>query len=104
MSSPKDEESAGLSQLRESFPADTTDSAGMMLDDACLLRYLRARSGNVAKAAAMLQATLEWRREFDVQKVGQIYPTVAFRNPGLDLVTWKTLFFMHTTKMIKFGH
>ncbi|CAN0529548.1 unnamed protein product, partial [Ectocarpus sp. 12 AP-2014] len=34
------------------------------LDDAVLVRYLRAREGSIEKAAAMLTATLEWRREF----------------------------------------
>eukprot|EP00879_Flechtneria_rotunda_P011394 GHRR01011901.1.p1 GENE.GHRR01011901.1~~GHRR01011901.1.p1 ORF type:complete len:280 (+),score=62.06 GHRR01011901.1:132-971(+) len=32
-------------------------------DEACLQRYLRARNGDVTKAAAMLKATLEWRKE-----------------------------------------
>lgn len=58
-----------LRTLRHAFPPEATDSAGMVLDDACLVRYLRARKGNVADATAMLKATLTWRREFDVPKV-----------------------------------
>lgn len=64
----KDGEDAALSQLREAFPVGTP-SAGMPLDDACLLRYLRARDGSIPKATAMLNATLQWRREFEVDKV-----------------------------------
>lgn len=70
MSSSMDkDETVALAQMRESFPADTTESYGMPLDDACLLRYVRARNGSVPKATAMLTATLDWRREFNVEKV-----------------------------------
>lgn len=62
------EELAGVEKMRESFPVGMASAAGLVLDDACLLRYLRARNGSVAKATSMLTATLEWRREFDVEK------------------------------------
>lgn len=62
-------EAQGISQLRQSHFPVGTESFGMPLDDACLARYLRARSGDVAKAAAMLSATLEWRREFGLPQV-----------------------------------
>uniref|UniRef100_A0A7S1J558 CRAL-TRIO domain-containing protein n=1 Tax=Eutreptiella gymnastica TaxID=73025 RepID=A0A7S1J558_9EUGL len=38
-------------------------------DDACLDRYLRARSYNVDKAEAMLAGSLKWRREFGTHKL-----------------------------------
>jgi hypothetical protein len=38
-------------------------------DDACCMRYLRARSMDVGKAAAMLRATLEWRQETGVDNL-----------------------------------
>ncbi|CAM9969298.1 unnamed protein product [Scytosiphon promiscuus] len=41
----------------------------MPLDDAVLVRYLRARDGNIEKAAAMLTATLEWRRDFGLPEM-----------------------------------
>lgn len=49
--------------LRTRFPA-TAPSYGLLLDDALLCRYLRARNGNIDKATAMLTATLDWRRDF----------------------------------------
>ncbi|KIZ00857.1 Uncharacterized protein MNEG_7107 [Monoraphidium neglectum] len=39
------------------------------VDAACLQRYLRARGKDVGKASAMLKHTLEWRREFGVDKL-----------------------------------
>ena len=33
------------------------------LSSSTLKRYLRARDGNVAKAAAMIRATVKWRKE-----------------------------------------
>lgn len=67
-------EEAGLvDQLRIKFPPSGTESYGMPLDDASLVRYLRARDGSVDKAAAMLTATLEWRREFGLPEASKIY-------------------------------
>ena len=62
-------EERGLVQtLREKFPAGTP-SYGLLLDDALFCRYVRARSGNIDKAAGMLTATLDWRREFGLPEV-----------------------------------
>lgn len=58
------DEAKGIAKLRESHFPETTESYGMLLDEACLVRYLRARDGSVDKAAAMLSATLDWRRDF----------------------------------------
>ncbi|XP_024398179.1 uncharacterized protein [Physcomitrium patens] len=35
-------------------------------DDACVLRYLRARGNNVRRAARMLRATLNWREKINI--------------------------------------
>ncbi|CAM9930652.1 unnamed protein product [Ectocarpus sp. 12 AP-2014] len=59
-----DKEAGLVSQLREAHFPSGTESYGLPLDDAVLVRYLRAREGSIEKAAAMLTATLEWRREF----------------------------------------
>lgn len=64
----KPEEQAGVETLRKAFPSDS-ESYGLLLDDACLVRYLRARDRNVEKATAMLTATLEWRQEFGLPEV-----------------------------------
>lgn len=72
-------EGQGISKLRAHFPPGT-ESFGLPLDDACLTRYLRARSGDVEKAIAMLSATLEWRREFGLPEVRE-QPCGASRRP-----------------------
>ncbi len=51
----------------EGFPY--TDVEGLSIDPACLLRYLRARGFDVTAASAMLDATIEWRKEFQVSKL-----------------------------------
>jgi CRAL/TRIO, N-terminal domain len=61
------QEEAGLVEMRAQFK--DADGLGMPLDDACFLRYLRARNLDVAKAVTMLKATLQWRAEFGVQNV-----------------------------------
>eukprot|EP00629_Pelagomonadales_sp_RCC1024_P006402 CAMPEP_0119277130 /NCGR_PEP_ID=MMETSP1329-20130426/16632_1 /TAXON_ID=114041 /ORGANISM="Genus nov. species nov., Strain RCC1024" /LENGTH=244 /DNA_ID=CAMNT_0007277589 /DNA_START=225 /DNA_END=956 /DNA_ORIENTATION=- len=54
-----------VAELRAAVAAevDPTDAA-FPVDDACLRRYLRARDGDVKKAAKMLKATLKWRKEY----------------------------------------
>lgn len=69
----KPEEQAGVEALRKAFPSDS-ESYGLLLDDACLVRYLRARDRSVEKAIAMLTATLEWRREFGLPEVRERLP------------------------------
>lgn len=66
-----DEERAAIGTLREAHFPDGTESYGMPLDDAAFLRYLRARDLNIEKAASMLSATLEWRREFGLPEVSR---------------------------------
>ncbi|EME28247.1 SEC14 cytosolic factor family protein / phosphoglyceride transfer family protein isoform 1 [Galdieria sulphuraria] len=38
-------------------------------DDACLLRYLRARNNQVDKALELVRRTLEWRKNFEVEEL-----------------------------------
>ncbi|KAF8057688.1 pitC [Scenedesmus sp. PABB004] len=40
-------------------------------DEACLNRYLRARNGDLDKAAAMVKATLEYRREHRIDELSR---------------------------------
>lgn len=67
--------------LRAQFPLGT-ESYGMILDDAVLVRYLRARDLNVEKAAAMLTATLNWRRDFGLPEASVVM-VVACDAPGV---------------------
>ena len=50
-----------LSDLLEGDGYDNGAADRPFVTDACVRRYLRARSGNVAKASAMLRKTLLWR-------------------------------------------
>lgn len=75
------EEAELVKTLRAQFPTDM-ESYGMIMDDAVLVRYLRARDLNVEKASAMLTATLNWRRDFglpEVRRGGRGLPTTARR-------------------------
>lgn len=63
-----EEHQPALDAMRELFKAEKAD-ARFPLDDACLLRYLRARDFDVDRASAMLRATLAWRAE---NRVGEI--------------------------------
>ena len=70
-----------MKTLRAQFPLGT-ESYGMILDDAVLVRYLRARDLNVEKAAAMLTATLNWRRDFGLPEASVVM-VVACDAPGV---------------------
>lgn len=59
-------------QLREVLEAGghlEDDRARAFVDDACLQRYLRARNGDLTKAAAMLRDTLKWRKEHGIDEL-----------------------------------
>ncbi len=62
----QDDQKALLSEMREAYKSYDMDPSDTYfnLDDSTLKRYLRARSFNVSKAKAMLDATLAFRREF----------------------------------------
>ncbi len=54
-----------LSELKESLKSETfTKEQELWLDDACLLRYLRASKFSLKLAQEKLNATLKWRQEF----------------------------------------
>lgn len=58
-----------LARVKEDMGASWTQVEADFCDPACLQRYLRARSMDVTKAATMLKNTLEWRREFEIDKL-----------------------------------
>jgi hypothetical protein len=62
------EVAAKISAVR-GLAADLPVCTRMPLDDACIIRYLRARGMDVAKAGAMLRATIEWRHSFGVDNI-----------------------------------
>lgn len=41
----------------------------LLADQACLLRYLRARDWHLQKAETMIRATLQWRREYKPHEI-----------------------------------
>lgn len=55
-------------QLRDALIA-SGDYDESFCDEACLMRYLRARSMDVTKAHTMLKATLAWRKESRVDSL-----------------------------------
>lgn len=60
-------ESEALTQLREALSKEDLShytTANHFLTDACLLRYLRARSLSVTKAHTLLMNTLSWRSSY----------------------------------------
>ena len=60
-----EEELGNMSQLRERVQdaAEASPALKKWLSDITLLRYLRARSGNLDKAEEMLRKTIAWRKE-----------------------------------------
>jgi hypothetical protein len=47
-------------------------------DDNSLLRFLRARGFNIAKAKAMFEAMLEWRKEIGADTIKQVKRSPVF--------------------------
>jgi CRAL/TRIO, N-terminal domain len=60
-------QSDSLEKMRQAFPDPS--SAGLPLNDATFLRYLRARSFDFTKASAMLNSTIQWRRDFGLEEM-----------------------------------
>lgn len=63
-----------LKFFHEKFSTAGTDSdvkqvAGLKLNDATFLRYLRARNGDNEKALHMLNNTIKWRQEFGLEHI-----------------------------------
>lgn len=64
---PPPTDSEALSELRAALSQEDlsqSPSAQSFLTDACLLRYLRARSLSVSKSLSLLQHTLSWRASY----------------------------------------
>jgi len=63
-----EEELAKMEELKESAPSlvdfKLTKELKVWLSDACMFRYLRARSWNLGKAKELLANSLKWRKEF----------------------------------------
>lgn len=70
---PAESEAAGLSELRAGLATRVdlalSEKEQAWASDACLLRFLRARSLIVPKALDMLVACLEWRRSYGVEEL-----------------------------------
>jgi len=58
--------------LRKAVEADIKDSAPLQhfVSTTCLVRYLRARSWKIKDATKMLQATIEWRKQYKPEEIG----------------------------------
>lgn len=70
------------------------------LDEADYQRYLRARGGNLKKAAQLLHRTLVWRKEFDVGKQpGDMGMCLRGAVPLRVLCTAGLMIALHQTKM-----
>jgi hypothetical protein len=64
---PKQEQA--LEEMRKRFPESKSQSEKFPLADHCFLRYLQARDWKVEAATKQLQATLDWRESFQVDKL-----------------------------------
>jgi hypothetical protein len=56
------------------------DGVGMPLDDACFLRYLRARVFKVKKAVKLLNESLVWRKEFGLADINEWKDIIKLEN------------------------
>lgn len=71
---------AALDRMRETFNGREHDPA-FELDDAAYLRYLRARNFDIEKSIAMLEATLEWRKQFGLKEIHESWmDTIRMEN------------------------
>ena len=76
-----EQQTIALEQMRAEF--STEPGYGMAMNDATLLRYLRARNFDVDKSKAMLRETLNWRRDFGVENMHEWKDVIAIENsPG----------------------
>ncbi|KEG09339.1 sec4-like phosphatidylinositol transfer-like protein [Trypanosoma grayi] len=67
---PTEEEAKCVEWLRQQFPQSVLDAEDVhFFRGNTYLRFARARNANVEKAAAMLKACVEWRREFKPYKI-----------------------------------
>lgn len=65
---PTDEELSSVARLKEQFTAEHLE--GNKLTDTAYLRFLRGRKHDEEKALRALARYIEWRKEFDVDNIG----------------------------------
>lgn len=73
------QQSRALEQMRTTFSSIFTDPA-FSLNDRTYLRYLHARNYDVEKAIIMLNATLQWRKDFGLSNMHEWMDTVRVEN------------------------
>jgi len=56
-------------KLVKASGVEWTPEAQKFCDEACIQRYLRARNGDVMKAANMLQETIKWRKQSRIDEL-----------------------------------
>lgn len=74
-----------LGAMRANFPLNSprlSDVDTAFLTDATLVRYLEARDGDVAKATAMLTASLTWRRQHNLDVRERKFCSACARDPN----------------------
>jgi hypothetical protein len=89
-----------LDKFRDLFSSLPPDASGMPLDDQTFSRYLRARKYNIDQAKKLLEATIEWRKEYGLDEMLTTWrPTIESENAsgklyarGYDKVTVVGLF------------
>lgn len=65
-----------LDFLRAKYKDHADLDPGFRFNDQLFLRYLRARNFNKDKAITMLEASIQWRKEFGVEKLDSWMDTV----------------------------
>ena len=56
-----------VAKLKENVAALDEEDPAFVVDEACCLRYLRARDWDLKKATKMLEETLKWRQSYGVR-------------------------------------
>eukprot|EP00930_Biecheleria_cincta_P088561 TRINITY_DN77808_c0_g1_i1.p1 TRINITY_DN77808_c0_g1~~TRINITY_DN77808_c0_g1_i1.p1 ORF type:complete len:331 (+),score=40.96 TRINITY_DN77808_c0_g1_i1:62-1054(+) len=83
-----DEEAKLLAQLRETiklrFRAEEEDTVHSLKSDRDLVRFLRARKGNVEEAAALWDETMQWRSEHAVSRWRSCAPGPKHSKAAID--------------------
>jgi len=67
-----------LQTMRSTFAGQ--DGIGMLLDDKCFLRYLRARNFKIKKAVKLLSETLIWRKSFGLDRMAEWKDIIKLEN------------------------
>ena len=76
-----DAQQNALAQMRTTFSTKVASTdPGFFLNDRMYLRYLRARNYDAEKAAAMFNATLQWRETFGLKDIHEWIDTIRLEN------------------------